>query len=228
MIPFRSLSQAAVVVPVLAACVQAGPIVIRVDPAWGSTENTGATAEITLTFSEIGAENLLAVTMTNTTPAAIGATLTAVGFEMPPWLNLVPAFAPGGTSPYFDRLTFNAAVSPGYLNAPGGYDVMITSDGSFEGGKPTGGPTAGQSQTVILTLGETGLTAGGLATAFADFYESLGTHYAIARFQAVGPQGNLSDKVGGHAPEPATILAFAIGAIVCFGTKRSRAAAAGR
>ncbi|MGB9623581.1 MAG: PEP-CTERM sorting domain-containing protein [Phycisphaerae bacterium] len=224
----RLLPRAAVVVLVLTAGLRAGPIVIHVDPVWGSTDNTGATAEITLTFSEIGAEDLLAVTVTNTTSAAIGSTLTAVGFEMPPWLNLAPAFAPGGTSSYFDRLTFNAAVSPGYLDAPGGYDVMITSDGSFEGGNPRGGPTAGQSQTVTLTLGDTGLTASGLASAFIDYYESLATHYAIARFQAVGPRGNLSDKVGGHAPEPATVLGFAIGAIVCFGMKRSRAGTAGR
>ena len=49
-------------------------------------------------------------------------------------------------------------------------------------------------------------------TAFARFTPSADYHVAIARFQAVGPDGEGSDKVGGNVPEPATMILLAFGA----------------
>ncbi len=70
---------------VLALAVPAGAasLTIWIDPAAGSTESTGATATLTFTFSESGPNDLLSIAVENTTPAAIGSTLTAFGFVVP-------------------------------------------------------------------------------------------------------------------------------------------------
>jgi len=207
------------------ASAQASPVNLAIDPSFGSAESTGATADITLTFSEDGADDLMTVLIDNTTPNAIGSSLTAVGLELPDSLSLSPSFATGGTSAYFDTLTFDDGVSPGWLDAPGGYDLMITSDGNFEGGSPNGAPTEGQSQTVILNLGDTGLAPADLATLFESYYLGLTTNYTIARFQSVGPEGEDSDKVLGHVPEPASLALLALGGV---GLLRRRGVTANR
>jgi hypothetical protein len=188
---------------------QAEPIVLLIDPSFGSTENTGATARLVLSFSESGTDDLVQMAITNTTPLALGSALTAVGLEVPD--SWAASFAPGGTSAYFDALDLDVSVSPGWLDAPGGYDLMLTSDGSFEGGNPQGAPQAGETQTVVLSLGDTGLTPTALAATFSTYYAGLQPPYAVARFQAVGPGGELSDKVGGGVPEPSTLLLLASG-----------------
>ena len=192
------------------ASAQASVVNMTIDGSFGSAESTGATADITLTFSEDGADDLMTVLMENTTPNAIGSSLTAVGFELPDSLSLSPSFATGGTSAYFDTLTYSDGVSPSWLDAPGGYDLMITSDGNFEGGNPNGAPIEGASQTVILSLGDTGLAPADLATTFEDYYKGLASNYVIARFQSVGPGGDGSDKVLGHVPEPGSLALLAL------------------
>ncbi|MCK4659936.1 MAG: PEP-CTERM sorting domain-containing protein [Phycisphaerae bacterium] len=186
-------------------------VTLFIDPGSGSTENTGATATLVFEFSEVGADDFLSVRMQNTTPEDIGSSLTAVGFELPDSLSLSVSFAPGGASSYFDELTFDECVLPGWMDAPGGYDLMLTSDGNFQGGNPNGAPTAGESQTVLLALGDTGLTADQLATTFSDFYTGLTDHFVIGRFQAVGPDGEDSDMVGGYIPEPGTLVLLMLG-----------------
>jgi hypothetical protein len=174
-----------------------------------STENTGSAARIGFDILSTSKGPVVDLSLTNITPEAIGSRLTAVGIEWPDIFTALPVFATGGTSSYFDRINYNVDVSPGWMNAAGGYDEMITSDGNFEGGSPQGAPRAGQSQTVRLALGNTGLTLSEIQDEFASFYPS-GTHpLAIARFQSVGPGENLSDKV--TAPEPTTLamLGFA-------------------
>ena len=120
--------------------------VIYVDPAVGSTDNTGSCAVLTLTFSDRGPDTLLTILIENTTSLGIGSTVTAFGFELPAGLALSPSFAPGSPSSYFDELTFDHSISPGWLDAPGGYDLMITSEGNFQGGNPNGGLVAGESR----------------------------------------------------------------------------------
>ncbi len=210
---FKYVSFAVGLAVLAAASAQASVVELTIDGIYGSAESTGATADVTLTFSEDGSDDLMTVEMENTTPNAIGSSLTAVGFELPDSLSLTPTFATGGTSTYFDKLTYDDGVSPGSLDATGGYDLMITSDGNFEGGNPNGAPTEGQSQTVILNLGDTGLAPTDLATIFEDYYEGLTTNYVIARFQAVGPGSDRSDKVVGHVPEPASLALLTLGGL---------------
>lgn len=199
---------------------RAGTVDLFIDSRFGSTENTGATALVSLGFSEEDLDDYLTVLLENTTPVEIGSKLTAVGFELPDFLDLAIAISEQvkgrgrglEMGPYFDTLTFDHSVSPGWLDAPGGFDLMITSDGNYQGGNPNGAPNAGESQSVILNLGDTGLTIDELENGFRDFYAAVENHVAIARFQAVGPDGEGSDKVGGHLPEPATIVLLAFGA----------------
>jgi|GEM_PF-1371928 len=203
----------------------ASPVTLLIDPSFGSTEATGATARLLLDFSEDGVEDLLHVTIENTTPASIGSSLTAVGFEVPgSWAS---SFAPGGAGAYFHVLDLDVSVSPSWLDAPDGYDLMLTNDGDFEGGSPQGAPTAGESESVILSLGDTGLTPEELSTTFAGFYAAQEEDYVLGRFQAVGSDGELSDKVGGGVPEPGTLLFLAFGSLAVVRRTRCRATAIG-
>ncbi len=195
-------------------------IQLFIDPAYGSTENTGATATVCLEFTEVASDDFLTVTIANTTLASIGSSLTAVGFELPEHPSLAVAFAPGGTSVYFDELDFDVSVSPGWLDAPDGYDLMITGDGSFEGGNAQNAPTEGETQIVQLSLGDTGLTPQELAAEFRELYNNTTDPYAIARFQAVGPDGEDSDKVLGITPEPATAVLLGVGGLAVLARRR--------
>jgi hypothetical protein len=196
-----------------AASANASPIDIFIDPSYGSTENTGCTGVLTLDFSEVGADDYLVLEIENTTPIGLGSMLTAVGLEMPDPPSMPPDFAPGGTSTYFIELGYDQVTPPSWINAPGGYDVTISNNGKFLGGDPNGAPTAGESQTVVLNLGDTGLTLSDLAVTFLDFYTGHEEPYAIARFQSVGPGGGDSDKVGGRVPEPATLVLLVCGGL---------------
>lgn len=191
----------------------AAPIQLLIDPAFGSTENTGATARITLDFSESGLDDLLTLTLENTTPPAIGSSLTAIGLELPDLVASSPVFASGGTDAYFDTLTFDVSVSPPSLDAPNGYDLVLSSDGNFLGGSPLGAPIEGETRTVVLNLGDTGHTLADLADSFAVFYNAQPDPHLIARFQAVGLDGEDSDRVLGRVPEPATLLMLAVGGL---------------
>ncbi len=190
---------------------RAADLTLLIDPSYGSTEYTGVTARVLLSFTEVGADDRLQVTLENTTPPAIGSALTAVGFELPG--SWAATFAPGGTSAYFDQLQWDVSVSPGWLNAAAGYDVMLTSDGNFEGGSAQGAPRATETQSVTLSLGDTGLTPAALAATFTAHYAGLPAPYAIGRFQAVGPDAALSDKVGGGVPEPGSLLLLLVGGV---------------
>jgi len=199
----------------LCALMLAGPaaasvITISIDPAYGSSESTGAKATVDIGFAENGSDDWMSLTITNITLPALGGNLTAVGLELPAFIGSV-AFAPGGTGSYFDELDLGVAIAPGHLSASGGYDVMITSDGSFEGGNPTGAPGPNGSETVTLNLGDTGLTPAQLLAAFDAYYAGLTTPYGVGRFQAL-TVGAGSDKVLGEVPEPATLAVLLAGA----------------
>ncbi len=202
-----------------ASSLQAAMISMTIDPMYGSTENTGATGLVEFSFVEDGADDLLVVAIHNTTPLSIDSKLTAVGFEWPTSLSLPLSFASGGTSIYFDEIDSHVNVSPGWLNASGGYDVMITSDGNFEGGNPQKAPGAGETQSVILNLGSTGLTPEELSATLGDWYADPDRISVVARFQAV--DGELSDKVISRTPEPAGVLLLGLSQLALLGRRRT-------
>jgi len=94
---------------------------------------------------------------------------------------------------------------------PGGYDLVITSEENFLGGNPHGAPSAGARESVMLNLGDTGLTPEQLEMRFFDFFVDFDGQFVLGRFQA------RSDKVAGGVPEPTTIILLAIG---CFALLR--------
>ncbi len=208
----RVTSLAVVVVCLLGAgTARAATVSLLFESANGSPEDTEATATVSLTFSDQGTEDWLTMEILNTTSVSYGASLTAIGFELPDAPAFSVAFAPGGASAYFDVLTFDVNVSPGWLDAPGGYDLVTSSDGDFEGGNPGGAPAAGESQTVVLSLGDTGMTPPELNNLFESFYLGMTEPYASARFQSVGPDGEDSDKLLGIVPEPASLALLIAG-----------------
>ena len=203
-------SALAVAVAFFAATAQASPILqVDITPSGGqSTGNTGATGRLTFEFFD-GAQDTFTLLIENTTPLALASKFTGVAIEIPDNLPNLPVFATGGTSSYFDELTYNYQATPGFLNAVGGYDLAITSEGNFLGGPPQGAPSSGQSQLVTISLGNTPLNADQLLADFQALYSDANT--VLGRFQAVGPNGG-SDRVTGHlTPEPSTLLLLALG-----------------
>jgi len=190
-----------------------------IDPRFGSTEHTGSTAQVEFDFGEQGGEDRLTLTITNTTPLAIQSHLTAVGFEIPRTV-LDPSVIDLLASPgYFDVLTYDQTISPPWIDAPDGYDLVLTGDGSILGGDPQGAPRAGETTTVILTLGDTGLSPEDLADSFQQFYLQADDRFLIGRFQVVGRVDD-SDKVGGGVPEPAALLLLMIGGAAVVANRR--------
>lgn len=190
-----------------------------IEPSFGSTERTGSTASVAFDFGGSRFGNLLTITLRNTTPLELGSRLTAVGLELPDFLVDRPAIIKAEMDSYFDTLTFDHRISPGWLNAENGYDLVLSSDGDFLGGNPNGAPEAGEHARIILTLGETGFSPQQLAGKFEEFYDGAHQPFVIGRFQSVGHNGELSDKVAGGVPEPATLMLLAVGAIMA--TRRS-------
>ena len=211
----RTITTLAVAVGALALTASAKaapttPTILFLSTASSSTENTGVSAQVEFDLSHSPAGDLLTLTITNTTSPALGSSVTAVGFMWPASLPTVPSLTGGGTSTYFGRLDYDVDVSPGWMSPPGGYDLMLTSDGKYEGGSPQGAPTAGVSHTVVLDLGPASLSADDLIQAYQLNLANAAGPLAIARFQSVGPNGELSDKVMAYAvgeivPEPATL-----------------------
>ncbi len=186
-----------------------------------STENTGASGRLTLAFYQHKDLDYLSLTVENTTPISLGSKLTAVGLEMPTFLPSRPVFAADGVGTYFKYLEYDVSVSPGWLNAPGGYDLALTSDRNFLGGGAQGAPGAGESHKVTLALGNTGYTPEELSSAFLKYYGEVDGPIAIVRFQSVGPRGKDSDRVistkmiGEEViPEPATVAFLVVGGAV--------------
>ena len=50
--------------------VEAAELGLIIDPMFGSTEDTGSSASITMSFMERGKDDVLSITIENTTPAA--------------------------------------------------------------------------------------------------------------------------------------------------------------
>jgi hypothetical protein len=213
----------ALVALLVGVAAEASSISIYMDPTAGhSAENTGATALVILDFADGVDEDFLTITIENTTPEEIGSSLTGVGLELPDSLSLSPALLDISPSEYFDTLSFDQSLPPPvWIDAPGGYDLALSSDGDLGGGNTGGAPLAGETQIVMLSLGDTGQTAAALEQAFRGFYKSTPDNFAVVRFQAVGPDGEDSDKVTGVVPEPATLALLALGGLA-IGRRRHR------
>jgi len=180
-----------------------------------STENTGVRARLTFSFFDEPGDDLVSVEITNTTPPEIGSSLTSIGLEWP-FVIADPVFAPGGMGVYFDHLDYDVNVHPDWINGADGYDAVLTGDGSFEGGMPLGAPLEGESDVVVWSVGNTGLSADELFEVFHDFYSTSPPPLAVARFQAIGGENDFSDKVivTTYLPEPSCLLLLGLGGLL--------------
>ncbi len=205
------LSHRANATPILSIDFQSSPAT--------SSRDTGAAAAVTFTFGENDEGSFVDVLLANTTPPSLGSRLTALGFEVPAGLT-GPVFATGGGGSFFDTIDYDVSVKPKSLDADGGYDVMLTSEGKFQGGSPRQAPSAGESETVRLALGQTGYGADGLRNLFMNHFSQGAGPMAIVYFQSVGQQGAASDTVIGSlrsvsvVPEAQCIWLLLAGAAV--------------
>ena len=202
-------------------------LTVRISPTFGSTENTGSTANLNFGFVQQGADVLLNLGIQNTTNGTVGlgatqSTLVGVGFNLPHIVTSVIAYNPQSSN--FTKTFGSLPGSSGdaYLPPLGKFDVGIRSadptkvpkvSSTFVGGNPQQGLTAGQSGLVSFLLGGNNLTAFGVEAAFQNLFAtsafpSPGAQIA-GRFQQVNAGGG-SDKVAGQAtttavPTPALL-----------------------
>jgi hypothetical protein len=190
----------------LAAPAQAFTVIIS--PVIGSTENTGASANLDFNFSQAGTDTLLDLGITNTTNGSLGlgatqATLVGIGFELP---TPAPSFT---YSPLLSTFTQTYFSQNATLNPYGTFDVGIRSAGSgnFTGGNPQQGLTAGQSTTVRFSFANQ--TATSLETSFQTLFagSTNSTPLIVGRFQQVNAGGGSDKVVGGLAPQSQAVPA---------------------
>lgn len=206
-LPLSALAAGVALTASLAMSKPAEAFTISFDPQFGSTENTGATADLDFNFVQEGSAVRLNLNLVNTTNGSVGlgatsATLVGFAFDL-------------ASSATFN--SFNAGTSnftqyweDARLNPFGTFDLGVsTPRNSFAGGNANSGLTAGQT-TMVSFLLNSSLSAAQVENDFLNGFTS-GALSAVARFQQVNAGGG-SDKVLGGVtnseavPEPATIL----------------------
>ncbi|MBD2202194.1 PEP-CTERM sorting domain-containing protein [Calothrix sp. FACHB-1219] len=206
---------------------------VTIEPTFGSTENTGASALLDFNFSQFADNQVkLNLDITNTTDGSKGlkateATLVGLAFDAD---NFDPG-APVSFNNYdsgtsgFTKLWVKGIDTPS-LPPYGDFDVAISPPrNTFAGGNPQTGLTAGQFTTVSF-LFDTSLSADELSDALEKGFLTPALRIA-GRFQQVNAGGG-SDKVlggiikgGEPVPEPTTIAAslLALGGLGLFKKK---------
>lgn len=200
------------------------------DSVSSNTTATGASGTVGFSFADFGPLTdkiaTLSLEVTNTTGSPIfGARATEsklvqFGFDLVSGASYVAGSFSGITGG-FDTIALNASASPF-----GSLAILTGVDGDFEGGQPTTGLDATESQTVSLRLAYGGTTATNalqLASLFADFFANdpvtasnkSGARSAM-RFQSVNA-GEGSDKLAGPdvsiipVPAGALLIVSALG-----------------
>ncbi|MFW6296211.1 MAG: PEP-CTERM sorting domain-containing protein [Halothece sp.] len=207
---------------------------LKISPEYGSTENTGATAEVDFNFAQDGNDVLLNLDIFNTTDGTAGngattSTLVGVGFDLP---EIIKSYTYNSQNSDFTKLYSDARLEP-----YGSFDIGIRSKGSggFIGGNPQGGLTAGQSTSVQYRFTGNNLTTTEVENAFQQGFSATYLR-AAGRFQEV--DGNGSDKVFASLlqsnvnykgevdiPEPTTTAALGLVSLGAFAfLKRSKKA----
>jgi hypothetical protein len=178
--------------------------IIDYSPANGSTGNTGASAQVGVSFSDIGGNVVMTMSVANTTNGSAGqgatqATLTGLGFALPSGAGVIGYS--GGVFPNF--------VTGGGVPPYGAFDLCITVATAPDcvPASPSGGLAPGEQTIIEITI-DTPLTADELADAIRSDYvdptNDGSTPDTVAIFDNVNaPPG--SDVVVGSIPEPAAL-----------------------
>lgn len=190
---------------------------------------TGASAVVTLSFSDVATGVGIAGSVQNTTgttsfgSGATAATLTGFGFDLvSPWAYVSNSFIGNDE---LDTFIMNAAFQPfGIL------DIAAADNGNFNGGNANGGLTTGNTAAFSLVINGGTTTAAQLETAMNSAFDA-GTLQAGVRFQQVTGDANYSgsgsDKLNlgpSTVPLPAAgwLLIAAIGGLGAIRRRKSK------
>ncbi|WP_242039598.1 PEP-CTERM sorting domain-containing protein [Anabaena sphaerica] len=214
---FSALLASAAIASSLLAPSAAQAFTLSINPQFGSTENTGATADLNYDFVQQGNDVLLNIGITNTTNGTVAlgataATLVGVAFDFLPGLNYT--YDPK-TSAFTN--TYSNVDIPGLAND---FDFGIRSagPGNFVGGNPQQGLTAGQSTSVSFLLSGANLLANSLEQQFLNGFQN-GSLQVGGRFQQVNAGGGSDKVLAGipnvtpptqSVPEPASLLGLGL------------------
>jgi hypothetical protein len=156
---------------------------------------TGASAEVTLSFTSIDADTVkLSALVKNTTGTPVfgaGATsskLTGISLNLPSSVASTAAFVPGN---YLDTLL------TGFSSPPfGTFDIGFADNNNWLGGGPQDALPEGLSDTAVINLNFSfNLTAAAAEAAFLTYYTTNSTgEIAGARFQDVNGGLNRGDS----------------------------------
>lgn len=189
---------------------------LYINPIYGSTENTGATALLDFKFVDTVQGVLLQLGIKNTTNGSAGrgatsATLVGVAFDLLSGVSAPQSgYKPGSST--FTKYYTNPSIPGLNNNKPFTVGIRSAGSGNFVGGNPTAGLTANQSTSVSFLLNGVTGTAAQVEQAFLQGFKD-GTLKAAARFQQVEAPGisGGSDKVMAGVPEPTTIGGLLLG-----------------
>jgi hypothetical protein len=182
----------------------------------------------TVNFSYNPADYTVSIDLTNT--SSIASSLTSFAFNVPTNVTGVSAFSGpnSGWDYFFDR---DGIDTPGQF---GLFDIGAGTGPNFNGGSPNYGiwntpPDNFGSFSLVLQGSDLGsLTTASFLSLLSDLDDKKGDpQYFIARYQAVGPDGEGSDVAipNGVVPEPSTFVLLATGiAGVAFLSRRKKSA----
>lgn len=232
------------VASVIAMSAAQAALIVNYQPSFGSSENTGATATATFSFSTYGEvgdpvfgassiDVLLSISLTNTTPTP-PTTATIVGFASnipaPPGPITVKNYDAGTSG--FDTFLLDDGFNGNGGNTWGAaFDVCVrTGDANnCSGGNPQSGLAKGESGTLYFGF-DTDMTAAEVEAAFLTMFTDAACPSAIRVQQVSGAtSGGTSDKIcgrlttdsGGELPEPGVLALLGLG-ILGFATSRRR------
>lgn len=235
-LPLSAFAAAGIALASTLAANPAQAFSLSINPQFGSTENTGSTANLDFSFVQSGADVLLNLGIKNTTNGTVGlgaTQSTLVGVALDLLGGGVTSYSYNAMGSSFTNTYKNVSIPGSFGNTAFDFGIRSAGNGNFVGGNPQQGLTAGQSTLVSFLLkGSGSLSAANVESSFLSRFSS-GAMSVAGRFQQVNAGGG-SDKVLGGVvetppsneppaeavPEPTTMMGLATAGALLFGKKK--------